>query len=95
MPVLQWLGRAFACPAAITDVVRREALDCHVQRNRAGTQEAGMVCDTTFETLKLEAECHEWNARQDFADGRLKECIRNAMMAINYYKMLLEEKELD
>jgi len=54
-----------------------------------------MVCDTTFETLKLEAECHEWNARQDFADGRLKECIRNAMMAINYYKMLLEEKELD
>jgi hypothetical protein len=95
MPVLQWLGRSFTCPAAFIDVVRREALDLHVQRNTTGTREAGMVCDTTFETLKLEAECHEWNAKQDFADGRLKECVRNAMMAINYYKLLLENKERD
>jgi hypothetical protein len=52
-----------------------------------------MVCDKNQETLRLEAECHEWNAKQDFADGRLRECVRNAMLAINYYKMLLEEKE--
>ncbi len=52
-----------------------------------------MVTDENLEKLKLEAECHEWNAKQDFAEGKLKECVRNAMLAINYYKMLLEEKE--
>jgi hypothetical protein len=51
-----------------------------------------MITETDQETLKLEAECHEWSAQQDLASGRLKECVRNAMLAINYYKMLLEEK---
>ena len=52
-----------------------------------------MVLEKNVETLKLEAECHEWHAREDLASGRLKECVRNAMLAINYYKMLLEEKQ--
>jgi hypothetical protein len=45
------------------------------------------------EVLKLEAECHEWSAKQDLEYGNLKECIRNAMLAINYYKMALEQRQ--
>ncbi|MFZ1084627.1 MAG: hypothetical protein WAN35_06665 [Terracidiphilus sp.] len=59
---------------------------------RTNTEEAVMITETNQETLKLEAECHEWSAKQDLASGRLKECVRNAMLAINYYKMLLEQR---
>lgn len=51
-----------------------------------------MTTEKNQEALKLEAECHEWSARQDLANGRLRESVRNAMLAINYYKMLLERK---
>jgi hypothetical protein len=59
---------------------------------RTVTKENLMITETNQEALKLEAECHEWSAKQDLASGRLKECVRNAMLAINYYKMLLEKK---
>ena len=44
------------------------------------------------ETLKFEAECAEWNAKHYQSEGNVGAALTQALLAINYYKMLLLEQ---
>ena len=48
---------------------------------------------TESETLKFEAECAEWSAKQHQSEGNIGAALTQALLAINYYKMLLEKKQ--
>ena len=52
-----------------------------------------MPTATELETLRFEAECAEWNAKHYQSGGHIGAALTQALLAINYYKMLLEQKQ--